>query len=172
MALWYWHETLQAMHARKRKGDHEYGESMAGLLNVGEMGALALHLLVELSVLREHDPDARLTVQEMAEKLHASAHTLQKVARRLIMMELVEGTRGVKGGLRLVANPEKVTMLSVIEGMEGRLCSNGCMFAKRVCPPEGKCVFAKLTNEMEQKVRSYFEDTTIAHLREIALQPA
>ncbi len=82
---------------------------MAGMLNVGEMEALALHLLVELSVLREEDADRRVTVQELARKLHASIHTLQKVARRLIMLELVEGTRGAKGGLRLAAEPEAAT---------------------------------------------------------------
>ncbi len=143
---------------------------MAGLINVGEMGSLALHLLLELAVLRGENAEGRATVRELAEKLHASPHTLQKVAGRLIMLELVDGTRGAKGGLRLAAAPEDVTMLRVIEGMEGRICANGCMFAKRVCPPEGKCVFGALTGRMERTVREYFENTTLADLRDIALR--
>lgn len=145
---------------------------MAGLLNIGEMGALALHVLVELAVLREENPEERRTVQDIALKLHASVHTLQKVTRRLIMMELVEGTRGAHGGLKLAVDPSGVTMLQVIEGVEGRVCSNGCMFAKRVCPADGKCVFEGLTGALEKKVRDYFTGTTLADLRDMATQPA
>lgn len=137
---------------------------MAGLLNVGEMGALGLHVLVELAALREKDADARLTVQELAERLHASAHTLQKVARRLVMLELAEGTRGVNGGLRLRVDPRKVTMLQVIEGVEGRVCSNGCMFSKRVCGPKKRCIFYGITGTMETMIRDYFTKTTLRDL--------
>ena len=145
---------------------------MAGLLNVGEMGALGLHVLVKLAVLREQDPDGRFTAQEMADSLHASVHTLQKVTRRLVMMGLLEGTRGANGGLRLAVEPGDVTMLQVIEGIEGRVCANGCMFAKRVCPQDGRCVFENLTQQMERRVRDYLSETTVAELRDAAMQTA
>ena len=137
---------------------------MAGLLNIGEMGAIALHVLVELAALREESPDERRTAQQIADKLHASVHTLQKVTRRLIVMELVEGTRGANGGLRLIADPKKVTMLQVLEGIEGNLCPNDCMFAKRVCPKEARCAFEGVTGNMERKIRDYFATTTLADL--------
>lgn len=145
---------------------------MAGLLNVGEMGALGLHVLVELAALRERDPEARLTARDMADTLRASVHTLQKVTRRLIMMGLIEGARGVNGGLRLAADPREVTMLQVVEGIEGRVCSNGCLFAKRVCPPDGGCVFEAMTERMEKRIRDYFAATTLADLAATAGQPA
>ena len=145
---------------------------MAGLLNVGEMGALGLHVLVNLAVMREQDADARRTVQEIAEKLHASVHTLQKVARRLIMMGLVEGTRGVNGGLRLMVDPEKISMLEVIEGVEGKINCNNCMFAKRVCPQNARCIFDGVTGGLETMVREYFARTTVADMRASAMQPA
>lgn len=135
---------------------------MAGLLNISEMGALGLHVALELAGMREEDPTARLTVQEIADKLHASVHTLQKVTRRMIAMGLVEGTRGANGGLRLAEDPEKITMLQIIEGIEGPLCSNKCMFARRVCP-DGVCHFPGVTYEMETKVREYFSSMTIAN---------
>lgn len=145
---------------------------MAGLLNVGEMGAQALHVMVELAVLREETPDARYTIQQLAEKLHASVHTLQKVARRLIMLELVGGTRGVNGGLKLIVEPKDVSMLRILEGVEGNLCPNNCMFAKRVCPPGGKCVFEGVTGKMEKMVRDYFTTTTLADLCATAMETA
>lgn len=137
---------------------------MAGLLNVGEMGALALHEMVELAALRSRDPDGRLTIQEIAASLQASVHTLQKVTRRLIAMGMVEGTRGAGGGLKLAVDPRTVTMLEIVEGVDRKICSNGCMFSKRVCPEGKKCVFGGLTREMEKKVRDYFTGTTLEDL--------
>lgn len=137
---------------------------MAGLLHVGEMSALALHVLVELAVLREDDPEGKKTVQELAEKLQASVHTLQKVARRLTQLGFIEGTRGMNGGLKLVSEPESITLLQVIEGMEGTLCSNNCLFTKRVCDKNKRCLFEGVTGGMEKMVREYFTQTTIAEL--------
>ena len=145
---------------------------MAGLLNVGEMGALALHVLVDLAVLREENTDERRTVQEIAEKLHASVHTLQKATRRLIMMGMVEGTRGVNGGLRLAIEPQRITMLEVVEGVEGKIGCNNCMFAKRVCPQSARCIFDGVTGGLEMMVREYFARTTIADMRASAVQLA
>lgn len=137
---------------------------MAGFLNIGEMGALALHVLVELTALRESEPDSRRTVQDLADQLLASTHTLHKVARRLIMLGMVEGARGVNGGLRLALDPDKLNLLSVIQGIEGKVSSNGCMFAKRVCPADGVCVFEGLTGKLENMLNNYFYSTTLSDL--------
>lgn len=140
---------------------------MAGLVNVGEMGALALHVMVDLAGLQKDDPDARRTARDIASSLRASVHTLQKVTRRLIAAGLVEGARGVNGGLKLAVPPEKITMLQIIEAVDGPVRCNGCMFAKRVCPPGGGCVFEQLTGGMESMVRDYFSGTTVAALRDM-----
>lgn len=137
---------------------------MAGLLNVGEMGALALHVMVELAVLKEQDPAARRTAQELAKDLHASVHTLQKVLRRLVLADLVEGTRGANGGIRLTGDATAVSMLNVLESVEGQVKANGCLFAKRVCPESGQCRFHCVTSAMEQNIKDYFTKTTIADL--------
>lgn len=137
---------------------------MAGLLNIGEMGSLAMHVLVELALLRRRDPEARLTVQEMAEQLHASVHTLQKVVRRLVVMGLAEGARGAGGGVRLAREPGDITLMAIIEGVEGRLAANGCLFAKRVCDPGAGCIFQGVTGKLEQTMRDYFVRTTVADL--------
>ena len=137
---------------------------MAGLLNVGEMGALALHVMVELAVVKERDDEARRTAQELAGELHASVHTLQKVIRRLVLAGLVEGARGANGGVRLTGDAASVSMLQVLESVEGPVRANGCLFSKRVCPEEGQCRFRCMTGEMEQSIRNYFIKTTIADL--------
>ncbi len=137
---------------------------MAGILNIGEMGALALHALAALAKLREDSPDERLTVQELAGSFQASVHTLQKVMQRLSVLGYAEAVRGPKGGLKLAVDPEKTTLLQVLEGVEGRMDSHGCLLNKRACPDGCTCIFANLTKTMVTEVRSYFATTTLADL--------
>ncbi len=137
---------------------------MAGLLNVGEMGALALHLMAELALLRQEDETARLTAQELAAKLHASVHTLQKVIRRLTLAELLEGTRGPHGGVKLAEDAQRISLLRILESAEGPVRANGCLFTKRVCPENVPCRFHTLTESMEENIREYFSQTTLADL--------
>ena len=137
---------------------------MSGLLNVSEMGALALHIMVELALLREEDPAARRTAQELALGLNASVHTLQKVIRRLVLADLLDGVRGANGGVKLAGDPADATMLRIIETVEGPVRANGCLFAKRVCLEGKHCRFHTVTGVMEQNIREYFNKTTIADL--------
>ncbi len=144
---------------------------MPGLLNIGEMGALALHVMVELSLQRETNPDARTPVTELAEKMHASVHTAQKVARRLIQSGLVDGSRGASGGLRLARDPESISMLQIIESVDGPIRCNGCLFANRVCPAGERCAFEQLTGGLEGMIRNHFTTTSLADLCGMTAQP-
>lgn len=137
---------------------------MSGLLNVGEMGALALHIMADLATLRKEDPDARRTAQQLAAGLAASVYTLQKVMRRLVMAKFLEGTRGVNGGVRLAVDADTISLLDVLECVEGTMETNGCLFLKRVCPEGAHCRFHSVTETMERQVRDYFTRTRIADL--------
>ncbi len=137
---------------------------MAGLLNVGEMGALALHVMVELAALHAEDDAARRTALQLAAGLDASVHTVQKVIRRLVAGNMLEGARGVNGGVRLAAGAEAASLLDVLECVEGPMRTNGCLFVRRVCPEGARCRFRSVTESLEQSVREHFTTTTIAKL--------
>jgi Rrf2 family nitric oxide-sensitive transcriptional repressor len=137
---------------------------MAGLLNLGDMTSLALHALVRLTHRRDADPQARSSVAELAEGLFASKHTLHKVATRLATAGFVETGRGPGGGIRLTADPSDLTLLRVVEAMEGPVPTDGCLFANRVCGPDAPCAFSCLTRGLEQHIREYFTKNTIRSL--------
>lgn len=138
---------------------------MSGLINIGEMGALALHVVTRLADIRAGDPEARATVQQLAEGFNASAHTLHKVVRRLVLAGFLEGTRGANGGLRLIVPPDKLTLRVVLEEVEGKLGCNGCLFSQRACPADQNCPFHMLTGDLEDQILTYFSNNTIADLQ-------
>lgn len=137
---------------------------MAGLLNINEMSALALHTLVELAKGKRNKEQARLSVADLAGCLHASQHTLHKVVTRLVGAGFIESIRGASGGIQLLVSPKDINVLQVIEAIEGKMFPNGCLFMKRVCGESATCAFAGLTEKLERQILRQFVDTTMEKL--------
>lgn len=137
---------------------------MPGTINLGEMGALALHLMLEAAKHKQANSGGWLSISSVADALNASKHTLHKVTRRLVQAGLLESSRGATGGVRLAGDGEETTLLRIVEAVDGELGTNGCLFAKRVCPPGALCLFGGITRDLEKIVRSYFAETALRDL--------
>ena len=137
---------------------------MAGLVNIGEMGSLALHILIELAKTRELDVQARLNVNDLARRLGGSVHTIHKVTGRLVKAGMLDSSRGAAGGLKLKMSPDALTLMQAIEAVDGKVNSNSCLFAKRVCLQDAECPFAGLATGIENRVLKYLLETTVADL--------
>lgn len=136
---------------------------MPGLLSVGEMGALALHSMLEIAK-RGESGDGWLSVSDLADSLSASRHTLHKVTKRLVTAGLLDSSRGPSGGVKLREKPSDIPLLKIIEAVDGEIGLGGCLFARRVCQPEAVCQFCGITSDLERMVHGYFASTTIADL--------
>lgn len=137
---------------------------MPGILSMGEMGALALHTMLEVAKLRRENKNDWISVSELATTLAASKHTLHKVAKRLVQAGLLESSRGPMGGVKLSGDADSVSLLRVIEAVDGEVNSTGCLFARRVCSTEALCQFCGITLDLDKVVRDYFTNTTIGDL--------
>lgn len=137
---------------------------MPGILNMGEMGALALHTMLEVAKRKRENKLDWISVSELAHILDASKHTLHKVSKRLVQAELLDSSRGPLGGVKLSGDAEKVTLLEIIEAVEGAMNPTGCLFARRVCSTDSICQFCGITSDLEKIVRGYFATTTIGDL--------
>ena len=137
---------------------------MPGMLNMGEMGALALHGMLEMAKRKRRSEDRWVSVAEIADSLGASRHTLHKVVKRLVQAGLLDSSRGPQGGVKMRSELEDVTLLQIVEAVDGELNSGGCLFARRVCEPTQRCQFCGITQDLEKVVRDYFITTTLADL--------
>lgn len=135
-------------------------ECMLDFLNLGEMGALALHAMAMLGKTGE-----RMSAEILAQRLNASKHTLHKVAGRLVRAGLLESVRGKSGGLSLALDPAQISLLRVLEATEtGAVSRGGCLFARKVCSDRTECFFSELTGTLSRQIRDYFSGTTVADI--------
>lgn len=137
---------------------------MTGVLNVGEMGALALHTMSELALLRTENAETRISVPQLAKRLVASTHTLHKVVTNLVAAGLIESVRGPNGGVRLLREANDISLLTIIEAVNRKVTGNRCLFTKPACPEGAPCPFTFLTRDLEEILGRYFSETTLEKL--------
>jgi len=71
--------------------------------------------------------------QAIAEEQNIPIGFLQKIMRSLVKGELVKSYRGVDGGFVLATSAEKISLLDVIEVMEGPLDLQRCLKEESAC---------------------------------------
>ena len=138
---------------------------MARVIQISEASNLAIHALGYLSHFR--DGDLRSTA-EIARVLRVSEAHLGKVLQRLAKFGLVSSTRGARGGFRLARDPGDVSLLEIIELLDGPITGEECLLGKPVCQ-HGKCILSGLLSAVHGLVRKHLQKTT---LKQFALDPS
>ncbi|MFT4180253.1 MAG: SUF system Fe-S cluster assembly regulator [Thermomonas sp.] len=80
-----------------------------------------------------------LSAPELAEQAGLEAPTVAKLLKPLAQAGLVEGFRGANGGYRLARAPEAISLVEIVEAMEGPLGMTECSLHDGHCGIEQSC---------------------------------
>ena len=81
----------------------------------------------------------RVSAARVAELQDISPTFLGKIVQSLARAGILSTRRGVGGGLSLAVPLESITVLRVIEAVEGPLCLNDCVATPPQCPQIATC---------------------------------
>lgn len=84
-------------------------------------------------------PDAVLSAPELAERAGLEPPTVAKVLKPLAAAGLVSGFRGANGGYRLARPAEAISLIAIVEAMEGPLGMTECSVSGGQCGIEHSC---------------------------------
>ena len=84
-------------------------------------------------------PDAVLSAPELAERSGLEPPTVAKVLKPLAAAGLVAGFRGANGGYRLARPADAISLVDIVEAMEGPLAMTECSVANGQCGIEHSC---------------------------------
>jgi FeS assembly SUF system regulator len=85
------------------------------------------------------DPYAVHSATGLAERARLEAPTVSKVLKPLARAGLVEGFRGANGGYRLARAPRDITLIQIVEAIEGPLGMTECSVHAGNCGIEDHC---------------------------------
>jgi Rrf2 family nitric oxide-sensitive transcriptional repressor len=126
------------------------------MLRISEAARLGLHAAALIA-----RSDRRVSVRELAERLHVSRSHLAKVMQRLVSAGLLDSERGARGGFRLAKQADHVMLLEVWEALDGEVSGAECLFDKPVCT-SGRCAVGGLVGSVIREVRDRLGSISLA----------
>jgi|TARA_Y100000310_G_scaffold222927_1_gene224716 Rrf2 family protein len=77
---------------------------------------------------------------------------LRKIMAQLVKSGLVRSFRGSGGGIRLARAPEAISLLEIIETIEGRIYLNQCLIAPDFCDRISGCTVHPVWREVQDSM--------------------
>ncbi len=106
---------------------------MIRLTKAGEYGLRAVRYLVE------NGDESRISIGDISENKKIPEPFLRKLFKPLVQQGIINSTRGVSGGVRLAREPKEITVLEVVEALEGPLALNECLLEDASCEFLSEC---------------------------------
>ncbi len=122
------------------------------MINVSDRSRVAVLAMVELAA---RGGGAPVPILEVAESRGMPAHQVEQVFAALRRAGLLQSQRGVKGGYTLRRDPGDISVLAVVEAVDGPIGGQD--------DPEG-CPVALVWAEGAAHLATIFRDATIADL--------
>ena len=81
----------------------------------------------------------RAPTSKIASEEHIPPSFLAKIVSQLSVAGLVQTSRGARGGVSLARDPSEITLLEVVEAIDGPIALNECVNDPNACPFGEKC---------------------------------
>jgi Rrf2 family protein len=108
------------------------------------------------------DDNSKASTKVIAETQKIPPSFLAKIVSQLSIAGLIQTARGARGGVALARPPEKVSILDVIEAIDGPMLLNECTGNPHICPFEGACSLHETWCETRKLVHDKLSTATFA----------
>ncbi|MHB8882560.1 MAG: RrF2 family transcriptional regulator [Thermodesulfovibrionales bacterium] len=117
-------------------------------------------------------PEQTVRIEEIAAEMQIPRSFLAKILQKLTQADVVRSYRGVKGGFRLSRPPKEITLLQVVEAVEGPVTMNRCTREGSLCDFKKTCAVHPVWRRLRTIVETYMKDITFEKLKKERRQEA
>lgn len=111
-------------------------------MRVSRQADYAIRVVLDLSL----HPEAR--IKEIARRQSLSVSYVGRISQRLAKTGILDNKRGRLGCLSLGAAPDQITILDVIEAVDGPVRVDRCLLAPAECGREASCPVYQVGQEV------------------------
>ena len=116
------------------------------------LGALAVH-------------EGRVDAKTLSDEISVTQRFTLKILHKLVSCNFVKSYKGVRGGYQLNVPPEKITLKSVIELIDGPIAISRCLESNEACslnPDKTSCIYHHIFDTISLDVARKLAGITIA----------
>ncbi len=106
------------------------------------------------------DPSQRAATSQIAEDQRIPPSFLAKIISQLSIAGLIHTSRGARGGVSLARPPENITILEVVEAIDGPIALNECTYSQDACPFGEDCPIRPVWCDAQDELVSRLRETT------------
>ncbi len=120
----------------------------------------ALRAVIFLSRLNGEE---KASTSAIAEKQKIPPSFLAKIVSQLSLAGLIQTSRGARGGVSLARKPEEISVLDVIEAIDGPVMLNECAGNTTSCPFGENCPLQHIWCDTRKELVNRLSSATFAH---------
>jgi FeS assembly SUF system regulator len=117
------------------------------------------------------EPERTYSAAGLAAALGVTAPTASKILKILVGGGLLVSLRGAKGGYTLAQPPGEISLVRIIEVMEGPFGVTECSATPGLCAQEACCSIKGNWQRINQSIRDALVDVTLAHMTQASIHP-
>ncbi len=107
-----------------------------------------------------------VTRSEIVRGMEVPFHFLGKIAQALSRAGVLEIRKGARGGYRLARPAEDISLLQVVEAVEGPIFLNQCLLRPQSCSRSSFCAVHQVWAQAQQRMREVLGSASLAELAE------
>lgn len=111
-----------------------------------------------------YSEDKVIAIEEISKAQDVPAAYLAKLLQSLARKGFVKSLKGQKGGFVLTRHPKDISLLDVIEAMEGPICLNYCLIYAGYCDMDKYCPVHDAWFGAQKVLIDYLKDCTFEKL--------
>ncbi len=121
----------------------------------------ALRAVVNLTVHYGNEPVSTRTI---AIEEDISYQLACKLMQKLQKAGLVKSCMGSKGGFQLTREPAKISLIEVVEAIQGPISLNRCLLGVDACTKQKECTLRVRLVGLQESISGYLTDITLDEL--------
>ncbi len=129
---------------------------MSSFVTISEAASLALHASTYIA----HNPDKKISVQEIAGAMGCNVHHLAKVMQRLTKCKILRSSRGPGGGFMLAKAPHDISLYDIYVCIDGEIDEPECPLERKRCP-FSVCILDDVVQETNAHLKNYLQSRNL-----------
>ena len=137
-------------------------------MHISKTSGYAVHALISIGNAEEQT----CFVRDIAKGTGLKKPYLAKIINQLVHRGFLVAKRGYHGGVALARPPEQISLLQVVQALEGEGWRHSCLFGLEACPGLRQCPAHAVWQEMQDKVEKLLRSATLAEVMKAVRPPA
>lgn len=124
-------------------------------------GEYAVRAMMHLSTLKA---GKKIHISDISKEQNIPETLLRKIMGQLVRLGFVRSYRGKGGGVMLAKPGDSISLLDIIQGIEGQINLNQCLVDEKYCDQTPYCAVRKIWQQAQDQMTSILKGKSIHEL--------